>query len=592
MIEISSQELREKYQEFFEKHGHQRIAGSSLLPENDPSVLFTTAGMHPLVPYLQGQTHPQGRRLTDVQLCLRTTDIDEVGDETHATVFEMLGNWSLGDYGKDEAIKLSWEFLTDDQWLGIDPKRLAVSVFAGDENAPRDERAAKKWEEVGLPKERIAFLNSEENWWPAGGKESGPQGPDTEMFYWTGTAAAPQQFDPNNKQWVEIWNDVFMEYTRSNGGKLAPLQQKNVDTGMGLERTAMALGGFNSIYEIDTYRPLMKWLRDEYWQGSAVNEKKLRIMADHLKAVTFVMTDENHVIPSNTEQGYVLRRLIRRTVVTAQSLGGQDLTSLFVTGMGKVVHEYESVYPQMRSNLPAAQAAVEQEIIKFARSLNRGMKKFEEIEKISPNKISGNDALLLLQSFGFPVELTAELASEVGKGVDLEDFQRQFAEHQAKSRAGSSNKFKGGLTDESRQSRKYHTATHLLHAALHTLLGQDINQKGSNITAERLRFDFNFDRKLNADEIRRIEEFINQAIADQIKVERIETTLEQAKVMGAVGLFKEKYEKNVSVYKIGDVSLEICGGPHAGNTSELGKFRIIKEEAAAAGIRRIKAILE
>lgn len=591
MAKITSQELREKYQEFFVKNGHVRIAGSSLVPENDPSVLFTTAGMHPLVPYLQGQPHPQGTRLTNVQRCLRTTDIDEVGDDTHATVFEMLGNWSLGDYGKEEAIKLSWEFLTDKAWLGIEPNRLAVSVFAGDKNTPRDELAATLWQAMGMPRARIAYLDNQENWWPAGGKDSGPQGPDTEIFYWTSEEAAPVNFDPNDKRWMEIWNNVFMAFVRTESGNLVTLQQKNVDTGMGLERTVMALNEMDSIYDIDTYRPLMKWLRNDYFHEMKVAERKLRIIADHLKAITFLMTDENSVIPSNTEQGYVLRRLIRRLIVAAQGLEARDGARLFKDGMERVVQQYESVYEKMRDRLPAAEQAVRQEIKKFERSLNRGMKKFAEIEQASADEISGDDLLLLLQSFGFPVEITTEMAREKGKKVALEDFQRKFAEHQIKSRAGSTKKFKGGLMDHSDASRQYHTATHLLHAALRALLGEQVGQKGSNITTERLRFDFNFDRKLTMDEIHQIEEIVNKAIGDRLEVERIETTVDQARQLGAVGLFKEKYRDKVSVYKIGNFSTEICGGPHVNNTGELGQFRIVKEEAAAAGIRRIKAIL-
>lgn len=592
MAKITSQELREKYQEFFVKNGHRRIAGSSLVPENDPSVLFTTAGMHPLVPYLQGQPHPQGRRLTNVQRCLRTTDIDEVGDDTHATVFEMLGNWSLGDYSKEEAIKLSWEFLTDENWLGIQPNRLAVSVFAGDKNSPRDEKAAMLWQAMGVPSARIAYLDSQENWWPAGGKDSGPQGPDTEIFYWTDEAEAPVNFDPKDQRWMEIWNNVFMEFVRTKSGDLVALQQKNVDTGMGLERTVMALNAMDSIYDIDTYQPLMQWLRNDYFHATKVAERKLRIIADHLKAVTFVMTDENGVTPSNTEQGYVLRRLIRRLIVAAQGLDARDFAQLFEEGMERVVQQYASVYEQMRERLPAAEEAVRQEIQKFERTLNRGMKKFAEIEQASKEEISGDDLLLLLQSFGFPVEITTEMAREKGKKVALKDFQRKFAEHQTKSRAGSTKKFKGGLMDHSETSRQYHTATHLLHAALRVLLGEQVGQKGSNITAERLRFDFNFDRKLTIDEIHQLEEMVNKAIGDRLEVERTETTVEQARQLGAIGLFQEKYGDKVSVYKIGNVSTEICGGPHVNNTGELGQFKIVKEEAAAAGIRRIKAILE
>jgi alanyl-tRNA synthetase len=592
MTKISSNELRAKYLKYFADRGHKVITGSSLIPTRDPTVLFTTAGMHPLVPYLRGQSHPQGPRLTSVQRCLRTTDIELVGDETHATVFEMLGNWSLGDYGKKEAIELSWTFLTGSAGLNIDPKKLAVSVFAGDKDAARDEEAAAVWRSLGVPASRIAFLGNQDNWWPAGGQELGLQGPDTEMFYWTGTEAAPAVFDPQNELWVEIWNDVFMEFEREEGGRLKTLKQKNVDTGMGLERTVMILNGVKSIYEIDTYLPLMTLLTEgSYFHVSDAYDKKLRVVADHLKAATFIMTDEAPVVPGNTEQGYVLRRLIRRGVVTARLLGATDFRGLFQEGMEIITQQYESVYTQMRGNLDKAQEAVGLEITKFERSLNRGLKKFVMVAEKSPKMISGDDALLLLQSYGFPLEITMELARERGLTVDSKGFREKFVRHQETSRMGSTQKFSGGLADHSEKSRQYHTATHLLHAALRQVLGTQVTQKGSNITEERLRFDFNHDRKLTAEELASIEALVNQAINDKIAVEREEISLGEAKTRGAIGLFEEKYGKSVSIYKIGTISLEICGGPHVENTSELGVFSIIKEEASSAGVRRIKAIL-
>ncbi len=606
---ISSHELREKYQKFFESKGHARIASAPLVPENDPSVLFTTAGMHPLVPYLKGQPHPQGPRLTDAQKCLRTTDIDEVGDATHATVFEMLGNWSLGDYFKKEAIEWSWEFLTDKKWLGISPDYLAVSVFAGGEDAPRDDESAKLWQKVGAPKERVAFLDEQENWWPAYAKASpsakatgdrsarqspaGPQGPDTEMFYWTGNDNPPKKFDPLDDKWVEIWNDVFMEYNRTEAGKLERLAQQNVDTGMGLERTVMALNGLASIYEIDTYKPLMDFIADGgYIQNPDPTEKRHRLVADHIKAATFVMTDENSVVPSKTEQGYVLRRLIRRAVMIAKTLGVQNYNGLMLNGMDLVVKQYSQVYPLMKKKISGAKEAMCAEVRKFEATLSQGLKRLSVL--VAGAGITGQEAFQIYESYGIPVEMTKEFARE--KGIVLADkFNREFEEaskkHQQMSREGAQKKFKGGLADWSDKSVKYHTATHLLHKALRETLGDHVLQRGSNITAERLRFDFSHPKKMTSEEIRQVARLVNEKIKADLPVKREEMTVEEAKKKGALGLFKHKYGERVSVYTIGNYSTEICGGPHVERTGELGVFKIIKEESSSAGIRRIKAQL-
>lgn len=585
---INTNELREKYLQFFESKEHTRIPSAPLVPENDPSVLFTTAGMHPLVPYLKGQPHPAGLRLVDAQKCLRTTDIDEVGDASHATVFEMLGNWSLGDYFKQEAIEWSWEFLTSKDWLGLDPSYLAFSVFMGDSDAPRDTESAEIWKSLGVSETRIAYLDKEENWWPAGGKHPGPQGPDTEMFYWVGKETPPTAFDPENSNWVEIWNDVFMQYNRTIDGAYEDLPQKNVDTGMGLERTVMVLNGLSSIYDIDTFAPLLK-LIDEATKKQ--DERNRRILADHIKAFTFVLSDDTPVVPSNTDQGYVARRLIRRAVVAARALGIEDNNSILTGGSKLIVDQYHNAYPSLRARQNEALAALTQELHKFKSALSRGIKRIEEIFQNRAD-IAGPQAFELFSTYGLPIEVIQELAAERGGSVDIAAFEKDMKMHQEKSRTAAAGKFKGGLIDHSEQSIYYHTATHLLHQALREVLGDHVLQKGSNITPKRLRFDFSHPEKMTPEQIQLVENLVNQKIKEDLPVKREEMAVEQAKQRGALGLFEHKYGDKVSVYTMGDFSCEICGGPHAEHTGVLGQFKIKKEESASAGVRRIKAILE
>lgn len=591
MRSISSDELRELYQKFFESKGHRRIASAPLVPEHDPSVLFTTAGMHPLVPYLKGQPHPAGTRLVDAQKCLRTTDIDAVGDATHATVFEMLGNWSLGDYFKREAIAWSWEFLTSAEWLGIDPRFLAVSVFAGSESIPRDEDSAAVWRELGVPAGRIAYLGVDDNWWPTGGGQPGPQGPDTEMFFWTGPEAPPETFEPTDRHWVEIWNDVFMQYNRTAEGKLEELPQKNVDTGMGLERTVMVLNGLSSIYEIDSFRELIDLIH-----GAAHHDdlRHTRILADHIKAATFILGDEHPVEPSNTDRGYVLRRVIRRAVRSARQLGVQDIGAVLRDGQAIMTRVYGKHYPSLTQTHAVAADRLQNEVQKFEMVLSEGLKRFQAAVagKLKGEVLPGDVAFKLYESYGFPIELTQELGREAGVTVDMGGFEAASQTHQVKSREGAKGKFAGGLADHSEMSVKYHTATHLLHQALQDVLGKHAVQRGSNITPERLRFDFSHPDKMTPEQIERVEEIVNEKIQRDLPVQRAEMTVEEARERGALGLFGHKYAENVSVYEIGDYSIEICGGPHVEHTGVLGKFKITKEESAGAGIRRIKAILE
>lgn len=592
MRSISTAELRELYQKFFESKGHTRIPSAPLTPEHDPSVLFTTAGMHPLVPYLKGQSHPAGKRLVDVQKCLRTTDIDSVGDATHATVFEMLGNWSLGDYFKREAITWSWEFLTGKEWLGIEPGYLAVSAFH------EDEESAQIWRELGVPEARIAYMGVDDNWWPAyalggasAGKPAGPQGPDTEMFFWTGAGSPSEKFDPGDKNWVEIWNDVFMQFNRTPDGKLEELPQKNVDTGMGLERTAMVLNGLSSIYEIDSFQPLME-LIDEAASSAGVRHK--RILADHIKAATFILGDEHPVEPSNTDRGYVLRRVIRRAVRAARQLGIPKIGELLQVGQAEMTKQYGEYYPSLRKHEKTAAAALQKEVAKFEAVLAEGLRRFQAAAtgKLKGEVLPGGTAFTLYESYGFPIELTQEMAQEQGLTVDMGGFEEALKTHQAKSREGAKQKFAGGLADHSEMSVKYHTATHLLHQALQDVLGTHAIQRGSNITPERLRFDFSHPEKMTAEQIEKVEKIVNENIQADLIVKRSEMTVEEARAKGALGLFGHKYAEKVSVYQIGDYSVEICGGPHVEHTGVLGKFKITKEESAGGGIRRIKAILE
>ncbi|MBO4479071.1 MAG: alanine--tRNA ligase [Clostridia bacterium] len=585
--------MRKLYLDFFKDRGHAVIQGASLIPENDPTVLFTTAGMHPLVPYLSGEKHPQGTRLTDVQKCVRTGDIDEVGDATHCTFFEMLGNWSLGDYFKKEAISWSFEFLTE--VLKIDKNRLAVSVFAGDETAPRDEEAASIWMKCGIPADRIFFLPKKNNWWgPAG--QTGPCGTDTEMFIDTGKPKCSEECSPacDCGKYIEIWNDVFMQYNKQADGSFAPLAQKNVDTGMGLERTLCILNGYKSVYETDLFQNAIAKLEElsgkKYGESDEVT-KAMRIIADHIRTSTMLLGDQRGVTPSNVDQGYVLRRLIRRAVRFGRVI---DLKEGALSEIAKVyVEQYKDIYPEIGENAEKIVTELEKEVARFSSVLQQGLKEFEKVISYLPVKrLSGKTAFKLYDTYGFPIEMTVELAKEIGYEVDVEGYHKAFEEHQQKSHAGAEQRFKGGLQDNTEEVTRLHTATHLMNAALRTLVDENIRQKGSNITAERLRFDFNLDRPLTPEEIKKIEEYVNNAIAAKADVICTEMTVAEAKAMGAIGVFDSKYGEKVKVYQIGPFSTEICGGPHAKNTGELGKFRIVKEQSSSAGVRRIKAVLE
>jgi len=583
---MKAQDLKNKYFEFFKEKRHKLISSASLIPEHDPTVLFTTAGMHPLVPYLMGEKHPLGKRLVDVQKCIRTGDIEEVGDASHLTFFEMLGNWSIGDYWKKEAIEWSFEFLTSKKWLGLDKNELYVTVFAGDEDAQKDEESAKIWKSLGIPEERIFYLPKKDNWWgPAG--STGPCGPDTEMFYDAGKEKCGKGCKPGCScgKYFEVWNDVFMQYNKTKDGKYEPLKQKNVDTGMGVERTAAMLQGKNTVYEIETFAPIMKRIQIE---AKEQNTRSMRIIADHLRASAFILAEK--VAPSNLDQGYVLRKLIRRSIRHSRLLGIEREN--FTSEIAKIVIDiYKNDYAGLNENKSFILEELEKEEKKFKKTLATGLREFNKMIK-QDSGITGKEAFILFSSYGFPWEMTQELAEEKGLGIDKSDFEKEFKSHQELSRAGAEKRFKGGLADSSEESKRLHTATHLLNEALRKVVSNDIVQKGSNITPERLRFDFNFDRKLTEEEIKKVEDLINKKIKESIPIKREEMTVEEAKKRNAQGLFEHKYAERVSVYSIGDFSIEICGGPHVKNTGELGKFRIIKEESCAAGIRRIKAVLE
>ncbi len=584
----TAKKLVRAYLDFFREKKHAIIPSASLIPEHDPTVLFTSAGMHPLVPYLLGQSHPLGKRLANNQLCLRTGDIDEVGDPSHNTFFFMLGNWSLGDYFKREAIEWSFEFLTSKKWLGLDKGKISVSCFAGDKDAPKDEESAKVWESVGIPKERIYFFGKEDNWWGPAGK-TGPCGPDTEMFYDTGKEPCGKDCRPGCYcgKYFEIWNDVFMQYNKAASGKYEKLKQRNVDTGMGVERTVAVLKGKSSVYETELFKPIMdkiKELSKEY------NEKSARIIADHLRAVVFVLAEGKGIVPSNVEQGYVLRRLIRRSVRHAKLLGIEE--SFCKQIAKKVIGIYAEEWPELKKNSGVVFKQIEAEEERFSRALDQGVKMFERILK-KQGKISGKDAFFLYQSFGFPLEMTVEIAMEKGLRVDREAFEKEFRKHQQISRKAAAGKFKSGLADYSEISLRMHTATHLLHAALRKVLGSHVQQKGSNITPERLRFDFSHVEKVSKEQLAGVEKLVNEAIDKKIPVQREETTLDEAKKKGALAFFDSKYvPEKVSVYTIGSFSKEVCAGPHVENTSEIGHFKIKKEESVSAGVRRIKAVLE
>ncbi len=651
MKQLSSNELRALFLKFFQEKGHSLIPSASVIPENDPTVLFTTAGMHPLVPYLLGQKHPQGTRLTDVQKCIRTGDIDEVGDMSHLTFFEMLGNWSLGDYFKDQMIPWSWEFLTSPEWLGIDPDKLAFTVFEGDEDCPRDEEAANLWRKCGVKDDHLFYLPKEHNWWgPAG--VTGPCGPDTEMFIITKKPCGPDCSPACHcGAYLEIWNDVFMQYNKQKDGSFIPLTQKNVDTGMGLERTICVLNGKKSVYETDAFTGILAKIEElcgKKYTPDDENTRAFRIVADHMRTSTFIIGDPRGIGPSNVGQGYILRRLIRRAVRYGMGLGLQEG---FTAEIAKVIiDQYKAVYPELEQNKAFVLEQLTLEEGRFARTLKQGEKEFDKVmnnlrrtreamEKIladdtlaaaeeavkthvlrpqpdmvsaieavkagdlakvkaecqkihdSLNVIDGRSAFKLYDTYGFPIEITKELAAENGLTVDEADFAKRFEQHQATSRSGAEQIFKGGLADHSEQTTCLHTATHLLQAALRKVLGDEVHQKGSNITAERLRFDFTFGRKVTPEELAQVEALVNEAIAAKVPITMEEMTVSEAKAQGAMGLFESKYGEVVRVYTMGPYSKEICGGPHANNTGDLVSFKIIKEEASSAGVRRIKATI-
>ena len=582
---LTRKELIKKYLDFFKSKSHKIIPSSSLIPENDPSVLFTTAGMHPLVPFLMGQKHPLGKRLVDVQKCIRTTDIEKVGNETHNTFFEMLGNWSLGDYFKEEAIKLTFEF--HNKILKIPLERYAVTVFEGNKDSPKDEESVKVWLSLGIQKERIALLPKEDNWWELAGP--GPCGPCTEMFFWKDNQVSPpKKFDTNDKRWVEIGNDVLMTYIKNEKGSYSPAKQKNIDFGGGVERTLAVLNGFDDIYLTDIFQPIIKEIEKISKKEYKGNEKEMRIIADHIRAATFILGDEKAIKPSNVEQGYILRRLIRRAIRYGKKL---DINGRFTSKIAEAVIRNFDDYAELDKNKKFIISQLDEEESRFNQTLEKGLKEFERITK-DKKKIDGKDAFLLFQSFGFPIEMTKELAEENNLKVDLKAYEDEFKKHQELSRTASVGMFKSGLGDVSEDTTKLHTATHLLNEALRKVVSKDIKQRGSNITPERLRFDFNYDKKLTDEQLKKVEAEVNNVIKKAIPIERMEMTVADAIKQGAQAMFTEKYAGKVSVYKIGDYSIEICAGPHVKNTKELGKFKITKEEAVAAGIRRIKAVLE
>ena len=640
----TADDLRSLFLNFMQKKGHALIPSASIIPENDPTVLFTTAGMHPLVPYLQGQKHPMGKRLTDVQKCIRTGDIDEVGDNSHLTFFEMLGNWSLGDYFKKEAISWSWEFLTSPEYLGIEPERLAFSVFAGDEDCPRDEEAASYWKQAGVKEDHIFFLPKENNWWgPAG--ITGPCGPDSEMFIITDKPPCGPDCSPacDCGRYLEIWNDVFMQYDKQKDGTFKPLSQKNVDTGMGLERTFCVLKGVKSVYDTSIFTGIIGKIQElsgKKYGSDEETTRAIRIIADHMRTATFIIGDDRGVTPSNVDQGYVLRRLIRRAVRHGMKLG---MPQGFTCEIAKVIiAQYKATYPELESHGEFILEQLKLEEERFSRTLKKGVAEFEKVVgnirrtrealeaakaektpesagKLRPtpemqpiiaalkdgtatdemfdrvlstlDTIDGRSAFKLYDTYGFPIEITTEMAAEQGLKVDTEGFDERFKQHQATSHAGAEHRFKGGLADASEETAKLHTATHLLQAALRKVLGDEVHQKGSNITAERLRFDFSFGRKMTDEEKAEVEKLVNEAIQAAVPVVCEEMTVAEARAQGAMGLFESKYGERVKVYTMGKYSKEICGGPHARNTGDLKSFKIKKEEASSAGVRRIKAVI-
>ena len=594
---MTAAELRKKYIEFFTSRAHVQISGASLIPQNDPSVLFTTAGMHPLVPYILGERHPAGTRLTDFQRCIRTGDIDDVGDTSHCTFFEMLGNWSLGEYFKEEAIAMSWEFLTDPNWLGIDPDKLSVTAFAGDDLAAKDEETGAIWSRIGIPEERIHYLGRDDNWWgPAG--QTGPCGPCTEMFIDTGLPGTSESRPGvNDGKYLEIWNDVFMQYTKQTDGSFLPLDRRCVDTGMGIERTITILQGKQSVYDTELFTPVIAVIEElsgATYGADADTDTSIRIIADHVRAAAHIIGDEAGITPSNLGQGYILRRLIRRAVRHGRKLG---LDGPFLARPAEtVVGMYADVYPGLaaRGDLVRTELTGEEE--RFGETLRKGEVEFEKLlpnlEK-NPNRvIPGRVAFRLYDTYGFPVEITEELAAEHGFTVDRDGFDDAYRKHQETSKSDSAGTFKGGLADHTEMTTRLHTATHLLHQALRQVLGDHVGQRGSNITQDRLRFDFSHPDKVTDDQLARVEQIVNEQIERDLPITFTEMTLEQARESGAIALFGDKYDEVVKVYSMGDFSREVCGGPHVRSTGELGRFRIVKEQSSSQGVRRIKAVLE
>ena len=579
--------LKDLYINYFVSKDHKQIPSAPLVPENDASVLFNTAGMQPLVPYLLGKEHPYGTRLVDYQKCLRTNDLDAVGDETHHTFFEMLGNWSLGDYFKKESIHYSFEFLTE--VLNIPVDRLAVTVFMGDGDIPKDEVSANFWKELGIPDDRIAYLGVEDNFWIAG--ESGPCGGDTEIFYFRSDDEVPEKFDPSDSRWVEIWNNVFMEYYKDENGKVSLLDKKNVDTGMGVERTTAILEGVNDNYKSSIWIDVIEKLEEISGLSYEENKKSMRIIADHIRTAVFILADDANVRPSNTDRGYILRRLIRRAIRHARNLNIDKNTNWEISLANIIIDKYKTYYNELERNKDIILSELTKEKNKFNNTLEKGLRIFEK-ETININKIEKDLAFKLYDTFGFPIELTVELANEKGIEVDIDGFNEKFKAHQELSRTASKGMFKGGLSGSGDMEMKYHTATHLLNAALKIVINNDVHQKGSNINSERMRFDFACDHKLTEEEIKSVENLVNEWITAGLDVTIINMTKEDAVKSGAEAMFIDRYPDAVTVYQIGDVSKEICMGPHVKNTSELGKFKIVKEEASSAGVRRIKAILE
>ena len=580
--------VREEFIKYFTKNGHKQIPSSPIVPENDPTVLFNTAGMQPLVPYLMGEKHPYGKRLCDYQKCVRLTDLDEIGDKTHHTFFEMLGNWSLGDYFKKESIGYSFEFLT--KVLNIPVERLAITVFAGDEKIPRDEVSAGYWKEKGISEDRIAYLGKDDNFWIAG--DSGPCGCDTEIFYFRSDDEVPLKFDPSDERWVEIWNNVFMEFYQDENGNISELKQKNVDTGMGLERIVAVLEGVDDNYKSSIWFDVINKLEEITGLSYEGNEKAMRIIVDHIRTSVFIAADPASIKPSNTDQGYILRRLIRRYIRQARKLG-IDINSDFDIEIALlIISKYEKYYSELSCNKDVVLEVLTNEKKKFSRTLEKGLREFEKLVKGDTKLINKDISFKLYDTYGFPIELTVEEASDRGMSVDVDGFYEKFKEHQEKSRTASKGKFRGGLAGDGEMETKYHTATHLLNAALKKVIGPEVHQLGSNITPERLRFDFPCNHKMTDEEKKTVENLVNEWISLDLPVEKLEMSKDEAIKSGAECTFIDRYPDMVTVYKIGGVSMELCGGPHVSHTGELGHFKIKKEESSSAGVRRIKAILE